>query len=65
MTWLRRLSWCVMWAGLLIAVLYHRDVLAGTGGLSASVFTGSVIAIAIGLLGIYLTRRPGDSGFGF
>ncbi|MEM8975429.1 MAG: hypothetical protein AAGD43_25485 [Pseudomonadota bacterium] len=65
MIWLRRLSWCVMWAGLLIAVLNHQDVLAGMGGLSTRVFTGAVLAIAIGLLGIYITRRPGDSGFGF
>ena len=54
-----------MWAGLLIAVFNHQDVLAGMGGLSARVFTGAVIAIAIGLLGIYITRRPGDNGFGF
>ena len=65
MIWLRRLSWCVMWAGLVIAVINHQDVLAGVGGLSVRVFTGAVIAIAIGLLGLYLTRRPDDNGFGF
>lgn len=65
MTWLRRLSWIVVGGGLVIAVMHHQDVLAGVGGLSLQMFTGAVIAIAIGLLGLYATRRPGDDGFGF
>ena len=65
MIWFRRLSWVVMWAGLITAVLQHQDVLAGVNGLSARIFTGAMIAVALGLLGLYLTRRPGDSGFGF
>ena len=65
MIWFRRLSWVVMWAGLITAVLQHQDVLAGVNGLSVRIFTGAMIAVALGLLGLYLTRRPGDSGFGF
>lgn len=65
MIWLRRLSWCVMWAGLIIAVINHQDVLAGDDGSSVEVFTGAVIAIALGLLGVYLTRSPDDNRFGF
>ena len=65
MIWLRRISWGVMWIGPLIAVIKHQDVLAGTDDASVKVFAGGLIAIAISLLGIYSTRRPGDDGFGF
>lgn len=54
-----------MWTGLVVAVINHQDVLAGIDGTSVRIFAGGLIAVAIGLLGIYLTRRPGDSGFGF
>ena len=54
-----------MWAGLVIAVINHQDVLAGTNELSVKVFAGALVAIAVGLLGLYCTRRPGDGGFGF
>ena len=65
MIWFRRLSCVVIWAVLITAVLQHQDVLAGVNGLSVRIFTGAMIAVALGLLGLYLTRRPGDSGFGF
>ena len=65
MIWLRRLSWCVMWTGLVVAVVNHRDVLVGSDAASVELFVAALIAIAIGLFGIYFTRQPGDSGFGF
>ena len=65
MIWFRRLSWLVMWSGLITAVIQHQDVLAGVGGLSVRIFTGALIAVALGLIGLYLTRRPDDNGFGF
>lgn len=65
MIWFRRLSWAVMWAGLVTAVFQRQDVLAGVNDLFVRIFTAASIAVALGLLGLYLTLRSEDDGFGF
>ena len=65
MTWVRRASWLLMWAGLIVAVIYHQEMLGRPDVDVQRIFAGAVVAIAIGLIGVYLTRRPGDGGFGF
>ena len=62
---LRRVSWGVMWCGLIVAVVTHQDMLGTPDIFVQRIFIGAVIAIAIGLIGIYFTRRSGDGGFGF
>lgn len=65
MRWLRSASWLLLWGGLIVAVILHQDMLQGPDGATVTMFTGAVIVIAIGLCGLYITRRPGDGGFGF
>ena len=62
---LRRVSWVLMWCGLIVAVVTHQDMLGRPDIDIQRIFIGAVVAVAIGLIGIYLTRRPGDGGFGF
>ena len=62
---LRRVSWAVMWCGLIVAVVTHQDMLGTPDAVVQRIFISAVVAVALGLLGIYLTRRSGDGGFGF